>query len=462
MPDTTLVGRTAVDLAQSVRNGDCTAREAAEAHLAHAARRNPEIGALQVIRHDAALAAAARIDRLTTAERLLPLAGVPVVVKDNIPVAGEPMRVGSRATPDAPSTTDHPVVTRLRAAGAVIIGVSRVPELCLWGTADSDFGTARSPWRLDRTAGGSSGGSAAAVAAAMAPIAHGNDGLGSIRIPAACCGLVGIKPGPGVIPAGLGVNSWFGIAENGALATTVADAALLLSVMAEAPALASVTPPGVRLRIGLALAPPAIGIRADRVLVAHTRAVATLLEAAGHVVEDIDPPMPSPRQVLAILGTWGAGARAEVNAILEGDESAWGRLQQRTRMHARMGDTARRMGLDHERYRQQWRARMDEVLSRHDVLMTPTLARPPVAAAGWRHRSWLANLVANLTYAPYCGPVNFARLPAVAVPAGVHPDGTPTSVHFVGRERSEGTLLSLAAQVERLQPWSRHPQANAV
>ncbi|MBA3889521.1 MAG: amidase, partial [Gemmatimonadaceae bacterium] len=458
----TLVGRPATELARAVANGDCTAREVTEAHLAHADARNAAVGALQVVRRDAALAEAARIDRRSASERLLPLAGVPVVVKDNIPVAGEPMRVGSVATPSSPSARDHAVVTRLRAAGAVIIGISRVPELCLWGTSDSDFGTARSPWRLDRTAGGSSGGSAAAVAAAMAPIAHGNDGLGSIRIPAACCGLVGIKPGPGIVPADLGENSWYGIAENGALATTVEDAALLLSVMAERPALASVAPPAAPLRIGLAIAPPAVGLPVDEVLAAHTRAVAALLASEGHVVDEIDAPMPSPAQLLGILGTWGAGARAEVEALLADDRTAWKRLQRRTRSHARMGTVARRLGLAHERYREQWRARMDDVLTRHDVIMTPTLARPPVAADGWRHRGWIANLVANLTYTPYCGPVNFARLPAIAVPAGVHPDGTPTSVHFIGRARSERTLLSLAAQVERLQPWTRHPPHNSV
>ena len=120
------------------------------------------------------------------------------------------------------------------------------------------------------------------------------------------------------------------------------------------------------------------------------------------------------------------------------------------------------LGLEHERHRQAWRARMDSVLSRHDVIMTPTLARPPVAADGWRQRGWLANLIANLTYTPYCGPVNFARLPAVAVPAGVHPDGTPTSVHFIGRGGSEAALLSLAAEVEQLHPWLRYPRANSL
>lgn len=462
MPDTTFVGRTATELALAVSRGDSSARDIAEAHLAHAEERNIEVGALQVIRRDAALSEAARIDRMSASERLLPLSGVPVVIKDNIPVAGEPMRVGSRATPAAPSIADHAVVGRLRAAGAIVIGISRVPELCLWGTSDSDFGTARSPWRLDRTAGGSSGGSAAAVASAMTPVAHGNDGLGSIRIPAACCGLVGIKPGPGLIPANLGVHSWFGIAEHGALATTVADAALLLSVMAEDPALATVAPPAGPLRIGLAIAPPAIGLRVDKVLAAHTREAAVMLASLGHVVEEIEPPMPTPRQVLAMLGTWGAGARAEVDALLEGDATAWKRLERRTRQHARMGDIARRLGLAHERYREQWRSRMDDALSRHDVIMTPTLAQPPIAADEWRRRGWLANLVANLTYTPYCGPVNFARLPAIAVPAGVHPAGTPTSVHIVGSAGSEHTLLALAGQLERLKPWLRHPRTGFV
>ena len=125
----------------------------------------------------------------------LALAGVPVAVKDNIAVRGEPMRVGSRASPAGPQACDHPVVARLRAAGAVVVGVTRMPELALWPFTDGAFGMARNPWDVSRTCGGSSGGSAAAVAAALVPLAHGNDALGSIRGPAAACGLVAVKPG---------------------------------------------------------------------------------------------------------------------------------------------------------------------------------------------------------------------------------------------------------------------------
>jgi amidase len=168
----------------------------------------------------------------------LALAGVPVAVKDNIAVTGEPMRVGSRASPAGPQACDHPVVARLRAAGAVVVGVTRMPELALWPFTDGAFGMARNPWDVSRTCGGSSGGSAAAVAAALVPLAHGNDALGSIRGPAAACGLVGVKPGFGLVPAGPGADVWCSMGENGPIATTVADAALGLSVMADDPALA--------------------------------------------------------------------------------------------------------------------------------------------------------------------------------------------------------------------------------
>jgi amidase len=120
----------------------------------------------------------------------LPLAGLPITIKDNVPVEGEPMRCGSTASDPTLQPADHEVVRRLRDAGAVVVGLTRVPELCVFGATDSKFGLTRNPWNRSRTPGGSSGGSAAAVAAGMVAVAHGNDGMGSIRIPAACCGLV--------------------------------------------------------------------------------------------------------------------------------------------------------------------------------------------------------------------------------------------------------------------------------
>ena len=223
-------------VAAQVRSGALTARQAVERALQAIEDRDGPLQAFQEVRAFASLREADQVDARADLGTLA-LAGVPIAIKDNVSVAGEPKREGSLGSDPAPQTEDHPVVRRLRDAGAVVVGLTRVPELCIYGTTDSEFGVTANPWDRSRTPGGSSGGAAAAVAAGMVPVAHGNDGLGSIRIPAACCGLVGIKPGLGLVPSRLSGSSWFDMAENGALATTVADAALVLSTMAERPAL---------------------------------------------------------------------------------------------------------------------------------------------------------------------------------------------------------------------------------
>jgi amidase len=170
--------RTAAEIAAAVRAGQVTARAATEAALVRIAERDGPIAAFQVVRREAALREADAVDQRT--DRFsLPLAGVPVPIKDNVAVSGEPMRIGSVGSDPVPREFDHEIVRRLRRAGAVVIGLTRVPELCVYGATDSSFGITRNPWDLDRTPGGSSGGAAAAVAAGMVPLAHGNDGMGS-------------------------------------------------------------------------------------------------------------------------------------------------------------------------------------------------------------------------------------------------------------------------------------------
>jgi amidase len=173
---------TAVESAAAVRSGTLTAVDATRAALARI-ESGVRVGAFQVVRAEKALAEAAEVDARPD-RSTLPLAGVPIAIKDNIPVAGEPMRDGSSATSSEPQSVDHEIVSRLRAAGAIIVGITRVPELCVFGTTDSVFGTTRNPWNAQRTSGGSSGGSAAAVASGQVPFAHGNDGMGSV----ACSG----------------------------------------------------------------------------------------------------------------------------------------------------------------------------------------------------------------------------------------------------------------------------------
>ncbi|NBE52605.1 amidase, partial [Streptomyces boluensis] len=230
---TSWAGRTAAEIAAAVHEGTVSPREVLADHLARIDRLDGRVGAFRTVRAEAALAEADAVAARADLDQL-PLAGVPVAVKDNLPVRGESTRNGSAATSGAPAERDHVTVARLRAAGAVVIGLTNVPELCVFGTTDGVHGTARNPWDTARTAGGSSGGSAAAVAAGMAPLGLGNDGMGSLRIPAAHCGLVGLKPGAGTVPRELG-GGWFGMSENGPLATTVEDARLMLSALTDSP-----------------------------------------------------------------------------------------------------------------------------------------------------------------------------------------------------------------------------------
>src|SRR6266508_1794372 len=265
-----------------------------------------------------------------------------------------------------------------------------MPELGIFGATDGPFGVTRNPWDPSLTPGGSSGGAAAAVASAMAPVAQGNDGLGSIRIPSACCGLFGIKPGRGVVPAEIGPTSWFGFAENGPIATTVDDAALVLSVMAARPELADVPPPDGPLRVAISTRPPLAGIRVDRHYRQAVLETGRLLREAGPRVVQDAPPY-SVRTGNAILAWWFAAVAEEVERL--GVDPA--RLERRTRRHAAMGKVARALKLRKPAQRDRWKERVGAFFADHDVLATPALARPPLKAIAWSKRGWLANVYAN-------------------------------------------------------------------
>lgn len=438
---------TATEIAAGVRSGALFAPDVVAAALGRIAAGDDRLGAFQLVRPDKAAAEAAEVAQRADLAQL-PLAGVPIAIKDNVSVAGEPMRNGSPLSADEPQPADHPVVARLRAAGAVVVGITRVPELCVFATTDSPFGITHNPWDLTRTPGGSSGGSAAAVAAGMVPVAHGADGMGSIRIPAACCGLVGIKPGSGVVPAHLGPNDWYGMAENGPLATTVADAALVLSVMADNPELARVREPDRTLRIGVSTKPPVNGVRPD---IEHLRAVVRtvrLLEAAGHHIERVDPPYP--KNPLPVLARWFGGASFDADGL---DPS---RLDRAVRFHVALGDRVRAYNLVKDTDRDRFRTHLAGYFADLDLLVTPILATPPVEAARWGQRSWPRVFAANARYAPYSAPWNHAGYPAVSVPAGVHPrTGTPMAVQLIAPDGGEQLLLGVAALLERLAPWPR-------
>jgi amidase len=342
------------------------------------------------------------------------------------------------------------VVHRLRGAGAVVVGVTRMPELGLWAVTDGPDGPTRNPWALDRSPGGSSGGSAAAVAAGLVPIAQGNDGLGSIRIPAACCGLVGLKPGSGVVPSELGLDGWFGLAENGVLTTTVGDAVLGFSVLAgRRPA--KLTEPQ-RLRVGVSVKSPVAGTRADEPNRSAVATAAKLLVNAGHSTIAADPRYTNTVRVAGVA-TWLASAYREAQAA----GIALADLQPRTRHHVRLGKWVDKSGWVRTEHRDNWRAASIDFFADRgvDVLLTPALATAPPPADGHAAGRWRYNMNVNVRYAPYCAPWNFAGLPASVVPVGVRPDGLPLAVQLVGPPDSELLLLSIAGQFEMQNPWQR-------
>ncbi|MFJ4718257.1 amidase [Streptomyces luteogriseus] len=441
---TTWAGRTAAEISAAVREKRVTPREVVAEHLARIERLDGRVGAFRTVRAEAALAEADAVAaRGDFAE--LPLAGVPVAVKDNLAVRGESRRIGSAATPDTPAPRDHVTVARLRAAGAVVVGLTNVPELCVFGTTDGVLGIVRNPWDPTRSAGGSSGGSAAAVAAGMVPIALGNDGMGSLRIPAANCGLVTIKPGQGVVPAGDGDSTWFGMSENGPLATTVEDARLMFSVLAGAEP-GPVSAPGA-LRVAVSLRSPLAGVTISRPYAAAAREAAGLLMRAGHQVRRADPPYPLSLATTS-LAHWTAGTAADARPL---DPRL---LTRRTRVHARLGRPFLRT-VSSGTSRNRLRRRLEPFFTEHDVLLTPALARRSPKAGPWHERGWLSNVLVNTNYSPLTPPWNLTGWPALSVPCGTLPSGAPCAVQLVGLPGTESRLLDLAGQLEERNPWQR-------
>ncbi|MHB9857494.1 amidase [Streptomyces sp. YIM S03343] len=441
---TSWTGRTAADIAAAVREKRVAPREVVAERLALIERYDGRIGAFRTVRAEAALAEADEVAARPDLDRL-PLAGVPVAIKDNLAVTGESKRIGTLATPDTPSDGDHVTVARLRAAGAVVVGLTNVPELCVFGSTEGVLGSTVNPWDPARAAGGSSGGSAAAVAAGLVPIALGNDGMGSLRIPAANCGLVTIKPGHGVVPAGISDGDWFGMSENGPLATTTEDARLMLSVLADSE-FTGHDDPDPR-NVAVSLRSPLAGIPISKPYTSAVLAAARLLARAGHRVRRADPPYPMSLSTTSLMH-WTAGTAVDAEGLDPG------RLARRTRVHAAVGRRfvgTVRSGDGRERLRR----RLEPFFAEHDVLLTPALARRSPRSVPWHERGWLRNVVANTAYSPMTPPWNLTGWPAMSVPFGTLASGAPCAVQLVGRPGTEATLLDLAGQLERLHPWRR-------
>ena len=451
--DETLWTMSATETATRVRSGELDPVEVVTAALARIEAKDPTVGAFVARRdHDALEEARQLAGRDDLSD--LPLAGVPVAIKDVEDVEGMATRHGSTGTDAAVVAEDGPVTAALREAGAVIIGKTRLPELAIWPFSDDDSGIARNPWDLSRSSGGSSGGSATAVAAGLAPLALGSDGGGSVRIPSAACGLFGIKPGRGVMPVlePGGEVHWFGMSHFGPLATTVADGALMLDVMAGTDRYRHPSPPDRPLRVAVsAKASSPLGL-VDGQWRDAVIATARVLHRAGHQLTAASPPYTF-ADVRAFLARWLRGPERDVQQLgLDPDD-----LQPRTQAHLRAGRASERVLPIEDGQVRSWRDRVARFFERFDVLLTPTLAAFPVDAAVWRERPWAANFAAALPQAEFTSMWNLADFPAASVPAGLSEEGLPLAVQIVAPDGHEQTVLSLAAHIEELAPWPRHP-----
>jgi amidase len=442
---TGLTSMPALEIARAVRDGKVSPVDVVRAHLAQIDRLEPRIRAFQVVLAQQALAEARRL-AAHPGLAALPLAGVPVAVKDNVDVAGTPTRHGSAATPAEAAPADDELVRRLRAAGCVIIGKTQLPELAIWPfTEPQAYPATRNPWDTERTPGGSTGGGAAALAAGMAALALGSDGGGSIRVPAACCGVVGLKPGPGVVPLAGGVQShWYGLTAFGPLARTVGDAAAALDVLTGATA-THATPvlPDRPLRIAYCAATPVFGARLAPSVRAAVEDTAAALRDAGHQLVRARPPIPA-NLGLRFMSRWLAGIAQDAAGLPAAA------LEERTVKMARRGERVARKVKPASA--DPFAARAARWISGFDALITPTLARPAVPIGTWAGKGWFpaALSVGNwLCTTPW----NLAGLPAISVPAPALAGGLPVGVQIVAPAGGETMVLSIAAQLERLRPW---------
>jgi amidase len=451
----------ALEQAALVRTGDVSPLELVELYLERIERLDPKLNAYVTVDADGARAAAgAPLDG--------PFAGVPIPIKDLNETAGLRTTYSCRAFADYVPKTDAAVVRRIRDAGFVIIGKTNTPELGSIGMTESELnGDCRNPWNTSRTPGGSSGGAAAAVAGGLAPVAHGSDGGGSIRIPASCCNLFGLKPSRGrVSPAPYGSGS-LGLGTSGPVARTVRDAAALLDVMAgyepgdfyvaPAPERPFLDETGVdpgRLRVAVTTEPP-VDVPVDPVCVRAAQDAAALLSELGHDVIEASPPWRSDDSIVEqFTRIWQIGPAVSGVDDLSLLEPLNRMLAERARATPSPEAAVAVMRL------QALTRRIVAFWSDVDVVVTPTLALPPVPVGWALDGSPEAAFERQWHWTPFTAIVNVTGQPAMSVPLHWSDDGLPVGVQMIGAPFAEATLIRLATQLEEARPWAhRRPSA---
>jgi amidase len=462
-----LLTRSALELAELVRSGEVRSRELVEEALARIERLDGGIGAFTLVDAERALAAAERV----VPGDPRPFAGVPTALKDLFaPADGLPMTNGSDLFADFAPPWNGNVAHRLLGAGMVVVGRTKSPELGVTPvTEPRRQGPTRNPWDRERTSGGSSGGAGAAVAAGMVPVAHGSDGGGSIRIPAACCGLVGLKPSRGRISRAPELGDSF-LSTDGMLTRSVADSAALLDVLAGyEPGDATWAPPPAepfavaatrtpeRLRIALLTEPP-LDAPVDPVCERAAREAAEMLVAFGHEIEVLE--LPRQEQLLSVFtDEWAVLVSSGVQAggLVRGRPAAPDDVEPLTwALHERaLAIPSSQYQLLHWQIQRVARE-LVTALAGFDALLTPALAQRPLpvgslyegASDPWEPFGRAA------AFTPFTAIWNVTGQPAISLPLLHGEDGLPLGVQLVGRPAGDTELLALAAQLEAARPWS--------
>ncbi len=477
-----------VGLAELARTRQVSPLELIEEAIQRAEALNPRLNAIITPMYEQARKAA------NTTQNGGIFAGVPILLKDLIAtVDGVPTSNGNRWLKDTPARKDSELVRRYKSSGAVILGKTNTPEFGLTPyTEPETFGATRNPWNLERTPGGSSGGSAAAVAAGIVPIAHGGDGGGSIRIPASCCGLFGMKPTRGRTPSGPDASApWQGFAIEHVLTRSVRDSAGMLDATTgldtgapyacppqERPFLEEVDRAPGKLIIAFTTQ-PLLGRAVDRECVQAVEHTARLLESLGHEVVEDSPQIAREETALAFATVLAGEMRADIEEVAQFARRtpSWQGFDRATYTLGLMGKTINAVEFVHAvRHLQRTARQTAAFFTRYDVLLTPTLASPPFVIgslapspaeaalmnvvnrldAGWILKA--AGLIKQLAaqvfeFIPYTPLFNFTGQPAMSMPMYWTADNLPVGVQFAGRFGDEATLFRLAGQLEKIQPW---------
>lgn len=462
-----LLTRPALEVAERIRSGEVSSRDVVEAALAQIEARK-DLNAFSFVGAEDALAAA---DAIQPGDAR-PFAGVPMAIKELNPVAGQPFTMGSEIFGDFRAQADAYTVRRLRQAGFVLIGRTTAPEFGITPTTESRrFGPTRNPWNLNHSSGGSSGGAAAAVAGGILPAAQGSDGGGSIRIPAAACGLVGLKPSRGRISSGPDFGDNF-LSTNGALTRTVADSAALLDILAGYEAGdATWAPPPLEpfanalkhvptpLRIAFTTVSP-LGTPVDPAAITATQDAAKLLESLGHQVVEMTPPVwqtaelePAFNAIYAAGIASGVRGGARITRRAPAPELVepltWWFYEQAMR-------TSGAELLESITLLQQYARQLIAFFFQYDVLVTPALAqRPlPIGYLNTQGADPVAEWRKAAAYTPFTPIFNVSGQPAISLPLYQGEDGLPLAVQLVAPPLGEALLLNLAAQLEAAAPWA--------